>query len=52
MKHSKATEAIAVNASQIALSKIQKKMKGKAEKVGFQSEDDVISYIKELRASR
>ena len=40
------------NASQVALSEIQKQMKGEAEKVGFQSEDDVISYIKELRASR
>ena len=40
------------NASQVALSEIQKQMKGEAEKVGFQTEDDVISYIKELRASR
>ena len=40
------------NASQVALSEIQKQMKGEAEKAGFQSEDDVISYIKELRASR
>lgn len=40
------------NASQVALSEIQKQMKGEAEKAGFQSEDDVISYIKELRAAR
>lgn len=40
------------NASQVALSEIQKQMKGEAEKNGFQTEDDVISYIKELRAAR
>ena len=50
MKHLKATETIAAQTSQVALSEIQKQMKGEAEKVGFQAEDDVISYIKELRA--
>lgn len=52
MRHSKATETIVANASQVALSEIQKQMNGKAEKVGFQTEDDVVTYIKELRASR
>ncbi|UTY23126.1 AbrB/MazE/SpoVT family DNA-binding domain-containing protein [Treponema denticola] len=37
------------NASQIALANIQTQMQGEAEKAGFQTEDDVIAYIKELR---
>ena len=40
------------NASQISLQNIQKEMKGYAQKAGFESEDDVVSYIKELRASK
>ena len=40
------------NASQITLSNIQNQMKGEAKKAGFQSEDDVVSYIKELRKSK
>ena len=40
------------NASQISLSNIQAQMQGEAEKVGFQTEDDVITYIKELRNAR
>ena len=37
------------NASQITLSNIQTQMRGEAEKEGFQTEDDVVAYIKELR---
>ena len=40
------------NASQISLSNIQSQMQGEAEKAGFQTEDDVITYIKELRKAR
>ena len=40
------------NASQMALSAIQKQMKGEAEKAGFRTEDDVMAYIKELRAEK
>ncbi|MEL3905425.1 MAG: AbrB/MazE/SpoVT family DNA-binding domain-containing protein [Treponema sp.] len=40
------------NASQITLSNVQDKMQGEAEKAGFQTEDDVITYIKELRKAR
>ena len=40
------------NASQISLSNIQVQMQGEAEKAGFQTEDDVITYIKELRKAR
>ena len=34
------------NASQITLANIQTQMQGEAEKAGFQTEDDVIAYIK------
>ena len=37
------------NASQITLANIQTQMQGEAEKAGFQTEDDVIAYIKALR---
>ncbi|UTC65685.1 AbrB/MazE/SpoVT family DNA-binding domain-containing protein [Treponema sp. OMZ 788] len=40
------------NASQITLSNVQDQMQGEAEKAGFQTEDDVITYIKELRKAR
>ena len=40
------------NASQITLSNIQTQMQGEAEKKGFQTEDDVVAYIKELRKTR
>ena len=40
------------NASQITLSNIQTQMRGEAEKAGFQTEDDVVAYIKELRKTR
>jgi len=40
------------NASQITLSTVQKNMEGEAEKVGFETEEDVIAYIKELRQSK
>nr|WP_246473195.1 hypothetical protein [Treponema parvum] len=40
------------NASQITLSNIQAQMQGQAEKADFQTEDDVITYIKELRKAR
>ena len=38
------------NASQVALNEFQQKMLGEAKKVGFESEDDVVNYIKELRS--
>ncbi len=37
------------NASQITLANIQTQMQGEAEKAGFQTEDDVIAYIKKSR---
>ena len=40
-----------MNASQITLTDIQTQMQGEAQKAGFQSEDDVTAYIKELRKS-
>ena len=40
------------NASQVTLANVQAKMKGEAKKAGFQTEDDVVAYIKELRNSR
>ncbi len=40
------------NASQITLSNIQTQMKGEAKKAGFQTEDDIVAYIKELRKSK
>ncbi|MGI5172292.1 AbrB/MazE/SpoVT family DNA-binding domain-containing protein [Treponema sp. HNW] len=40
------------NASQITLSNIQAQMQGEAKKADFQTEDDVINYIKELRKAR
>ncbi|WP_428771822.1 AbrB/MazE/SpoVT family DNA-binding domain-containing protein [Treponema sp. HNW] len=40
------------NASQITLSHAQAQMQGEAKKAGFQTEDDVIAYIKELRKAR
>ena len=40
------------NASQISLSNVQDQMQGEAGKAGFQTEDDVIAYIKELRKIR
>lgn len=40
------------NASQITLSSVQKNMEGEAEKAGFETEEDVVAYIKELRRSK
>ena len=40
------------NASQITLSNVQTQMQGEAEKADFQTEDDVVAYIKELRKSK
>lgn len=37
------------NASQVALASFQKEMTGEAKKTGFESEEDVINYIKEIR---
>lgn len=39
-------------ASQVALTNVQNQMQGEAEKAGFQTEDDVVAYIKELRKSK
>ena len=38
-----------VNSNKIAWDNIQKAMEGEAEKAGFQSEDDVVQYCKEIR---
>jgi len=40
------------NASQVALSTFQDEMTGEAAKAGFSSEEDVVRYIKELRAGK
>ena len=40
------------NASQITLANVQAQMQGEAEKAGFQTEDDVVAYIKELRKAK
>lgn len=40
------------NASQITLANVQIQMQGEAEKAGFQTEDDVVAYIKELRKAK
>lgn len=40
------------NASQVTLANVQAQMKGEAKKAGFQTEDDVVAYIKELRKTR
>ena len=40
------------NTSQITLSNIQTQMQGEAEKAGFQTEEDVVAYIKSLRKNR
>ena len=37
------------NGSQIALTELQKEMKGVATKSGFRSERDVVNYIKAMR---
>ena len=40
------------NASQITLANVQTQMQGEAEKAGFQTGDDVVAYIKELRKAK
>ena len=40
------------NAFQITLSNIQTQMQEEAEKAGFQTEEDVVAYIKSLRKNR
>ena len=40
------------NASQITLANVQAQMQDEAKKAGFETEDDVVAYIKELRNSR
>ena len=40
------------NASQITLLNVQNQMEGEAKKAGFESENDVVAYVKELRKSR
>ena len=41
-----------VNSAVYALMRFQEQMGGEAEKAGFQTEDDVVAYIKELRKSK
>lgn len=38
-----------ISRSQITLSTVQNNMEGEAEKAGFETEEDVVAYIKELR---
>jgi len=45
-------KVIIQNASQVALVGFQKEMVGEAEKAGIKSENDVVTCIKELRASQ
>ena len=40
------------NSSQITLVNVQAQMQDEAKKAGFETEDDVVAYIKELRKSR
>lgn len=40
------------NASQMTLANVQTQMQGEAEKAGFQTEDDVVAYIKESRKAK
>lgn len=40
------------NASLVTLANIQDKMNGEAENAGFNSEEDVVNYIKELRKNK
>lgn len=40
------------NASTIALKNIQNEFEGEAAKAGFKNEDDVVSYIRELRKEK
>ena len=40
------------NASQITLANVQAQMQGEAKKAGFETDDDVIVYINELRKSK
>ena len=39
------------NAAQVALGTFQHEMAGQAAEAGFSSEDDVVRYIKEMRAA-
>lgn len=41
-----------INAAQITLAKVQAQMNGEAKNAGFKSEEDVITYIKELRKAK
>ena len=45
-------KVIITNASLGTLTAVQSEMKGEAEKAGFESEDDVVAYIKELRGNK
>jgi len=40
------------NAAQITLANVQAQMQGEAKKAGFETDDDVIVYITELRKSK
>lgn len=40
------------NAVQITLANVQAQMQGEAKKAGFETDDDVIVYINELRKSK
>ena len=45
-------EIIIKNASMIALEKIQKEFEGEAERLGLETEEDVVKLIKEFRKER
>lgn len=45
-------EVVIKNAAMIALEKIQKEFEGEAERLGLETEEDVVKLIKEFRKER
>ena len=48
----KGDEVVIKNAAMIALEKIQKEFEGEAERLGLETEEDVVKMIKEFRKER
>lgn len=48
----KGDEVVIKNAAMIALEKIQKEFEGEAERLGLETEEDVVKLIKEFRRER
>ena len=48
----KGDEVVIKNAAMIALEKIQKEFEGEAERLGLETEEDVVKMIKEFRKNR